>query len=44
MVLDELHFQNGKIENSILHNVTATGLTLGDVTMDSLAISELVQS
>eukprot|EP00804_Cyclotella_cryptica_P027294 CCRYP_014386-RA/>CCRYP_014386-RA protein AED:0.42 eAED:0.41 QI:0/-1/0/1/-1/1/1/0/533 len=39
-VLNELNFENGRIENSVLHNVTATGLTLKDVRMDSLAISE----
>ena len=39
-VLDELEFRNGKIENSVLHNVTATGLALKDVNMDSLTISK----
>ena len=39
-VLDELEFRNGKIENSVLYNVTATGLALGDVNMDALTISK----
>lgn len=39
-VLEELEFRNGLIENSVLRNVTATGLSLGDVTMDSIAVSE----
>jgi hypothetical protein len=39
-VLDGLEFRNGKIEDTVLHNVKATGLTLGDVAMDSLAINE----
>lgn len=40
-VLDDLVFRNGRIENTELHNVKASGLTLGDVTMDSLALTEL---
>jgi hypothetical protein len=39
-VLDRLEFRNGRIEDTVLHNVQATGLTLGDVAMDSLAISK----
>ncbi|KAL9188530.1 hypothetical protein ACHAXT_006908 [Thalassiosira profunda] len=37
--LRQLIFQEGVIENSVLRNVTATGLNLGDVKLASLAIS-----
>ena len=33
--------QDGFIENTILHNVTATGMNLADMTLDSLSISRL---
>ena len=39
-VLDDLEFKNGLIENTVLRNVTATGLSLGDVTMNSIKITE----
>ena len=38
--LDRLVFENGRIENSVLHNVTATDLQLGDVALDSLSIAD----
>jgi hypothetical protein len=38
--LDQVIFKNGHIENSVLHNVTATDLSLGDVALESLSISE----
>ena len=38
--LEQLVFKDGYIENSVLHNVTATGLGLGEVKMDSLSISK----
>lgn len=34
-----LIIQDGIIENTILHNVTATEMNLGDITLDSLSIS-----
>ena len=42
--LTELVFKDGYIENSILHNVTASGLNLGDVALDSLTISQFDSS
>jgi len=38
--LSQLVFKDGYIENSVLHNVTATGLNLGDVTLDSLSVTQ----
>ena len=38
--LEHLIFRDGYIENTVLHNVTATDLNLGDVTLDSLSISQ----
>ncbi|KAL7548192.1 hypothetical protein ACHAWF_011492 [Thalassiosira exigua] len=39
--LSELIFKDGLIENSVLRNVTATGLNLGDdVTLESLSVTQ----
>ena len=38
--LEHLTFKDGYIENTVLHNVTATDLNLGDVTLDSLSIPQ----
>jgi hypothetical protein len=38
--LTSLIFKDGLIQNSVLHNVTATGLSLGDVALDSLSVSK----
>ncbi len=38
--LTSLIFKDGLIENTVLHNVTATGLSLGDVALDSLSVSK----
>jgi hypothetical protein len=38
--LTSLIFKDGLIENTVLHNITATGLFLGDVALDSLSVSK----